>query len=250
MARSSKIRSANWVESSLLEKWEETMEAEERTSLLEKMIKHELSTGDVVKEAKKLRRTRRVTKEDDTEIFLMKKKLVDSKKEEQKFRKERNTLRKELETIIGNNNKFQRRVRRLKLLMTKKRTKIRKKNKTRIERDINKKNIVKRAKMLSSLPEECQEYGDLRIFRNTEIVPEPPNPPMVASKEITLSKAEIKILSKSPKFALRNILSKENYMAEIEKGLIKDKYGRIGKEEVDGKVVEEERGDLQQLAPA
>ena len=65
----------------------------------------------------------------------------------------------------------------------------------------------------------------------------------LASKEITLSKAEIKILSKSPKFALRNILSKENYMAEIEKGLIKDKFGRIGKEEVDGKVVEEEMDD-------
>ena len=57
MARSSEIRSANWVESSLREKWEETMEAEERTSLLEKMLKHELSTGDVVKEARKLRKT-------------------------------------------------------------------------------------------------------------------------------------------------------------------------------------------------
>jgi hypothetical protein len=44
---------------------------------------------------------------------------------------------------------------------------------------------------------------------------------------------------KSPKFALRNILSKEAYMAEIEKGLIKEKYGRIGKTEENGKIVEE-----------
>ena len=63
---------------------------------------------------------------------------------------------------------------------------------------------------------------------------------MVASKNITLSKAEMKLLSKSPKFALRNILSKEAYMAEIEKGLIKEKYGRIGKNEENGKIVKEE----------
>ena len=240
MAGPSEVKSAYWVESSLREKWVETMEAEERTTWLEKMVKHELSTGDVKKEVKKLMMTRRSAKEDDTEEFLMKKKLIDSRKEEKKFRKERNNLRRELELKLGNNNKLQRRVRRLKLLITKKRSKIRKKNKVKLERDIEKKKNLTRAKMISSLPEDCKEYSELRIFQEEEIIPEEPEPPMVASKDISLSKGAIKILSKSPKFALRNILSKENYMAEIEKGLIKDKYGRIGKEEVDGKVVEEE----------
>ena len=94
--------------------------------------------------------------------------------------------------------------------------------------------------MISSLPEECREFGDLKVFQDEEMIPEPPNPPMIASKNISLSKEELKILSKSPKFALMNILSKEAYMADVEKGLIKEKYGRIGKEEVNGKVVEDE----------
>ena len=53
MAGSSDIQSANRVGSSLREKWLETMEAEERTALLEKMLKNGLSTGDVKKEVKK-----------------------------------------------------------------------------------------------------------------------------------------------------------------------------------------------------
>ena len=67
----------------------------------------------------------------------------------------------------------------------------------------------------------------MRALREEEIPPEPPALPMVADKNITLSKSELKILSKSPKFALRNVISQEAYMAEIEKGLFKEKYNRI-----------------------
>ena len=103
----------------------------------------------------------------------------------------------------------------------------------------NKKTQLDKLKMIYSLPEECKEYAKLRVFQDQEIPPEAPKPPMVASNTITLSKEEMKILSKCPKFALRNILCKKSYMAEYEKGLIKEKYGRIGKDEVKGEVLEE-----------
>ena len=92
--------------------------------------------------------------------------------------------------------------------------------------------------MISSLPEKCREFGDLKVFQDEEMIPEPPNPPMIASKNISFSKEELKIMSKSPNFSLMNILLKETYIADVEKGLIKEKYGRIGKDEVNGKVVE------------
>ena len=92
----------------------------------------------------------------------------------------------------------------------KSRSKIKKKNKIRLERDLAKKNIEDKKKMISKFP----DYSDLRAFRDEEIPPEPPALPMVADRNITLSKSELKILSKSHKFAT----SKEAYMAEIEKG--------------------------------
>ena len=116
---------------------------------------------------------------------------------------------------------------------------MKKKNKVRLERDLAKKTLEDKKKMISNLPEECKAYSDLRALRVEEIPPEPPALPMVADKNITLSKAELKITSESPMFVLRYIISKEAYIAEIEKGLIKEKYSRIGKTEENGKVIEE-----------
>ena len=93
---------------------------------------------------------------------------------------------------------------------------------------------------MSSLKEELEEFAKLRVFNNIQITPEKPKPPVIASKNVTLSEDELAILARGPKFTLRNVLSKERYMAEVEKGLVKKKIGDIGKEEVDGKIVEEE----------
>ena len=75
------------------DKWLETVEAEERTALLEKMLKHGLSTGDVIKEVKRQRMTRRSDRDDDTGVLLMRNKLKDSRREERTFRKEKNQER-------------------------------------------------------------------------------------------------------------------------------------------------------------
>jgi hypothetical protein len=115
---------------------------------------------------------------------------------------------------------------------------VRKKNKektTEYKEEKDKKDLEE----ISKLPEGFEDLAELRAFRNTSIPQEVPKPPVIASTGIELTKEEIEIPSKGPKFTLRNIICKENYMAEFEKGLVKKKFGDIGKEEIDGKVIVE-----------
>ena len=88
------------------------------------------------------------------------------------------------------------------------------------------------------------EFGQLKIFQGISIQPEERKPP-VLSKEVTLSKYEIEVLSKNPKYAVRAMMNKEKFMVELEKGLCKKVYSDIGKEVVNGKTVEEEPMDAE-----
>ena len=90
--------------------------------------------------------------------------------------------------------------------------------------------------MVSSHMEYPDQYKEWRILSAKEIIPEPLKPPVVASNDVTLDEDEILILSE---VTLRNILDRQTYLEEIEKCFIKEKYNRIGKEEVDGVIVEE-----------
>ena len=62
-------------------------------------------------------------------------------------------------------------------------------------------------------------------------------PPVITCESIKLSDDENLLLSKNPKYAIRKMLNRETYLVEFEKSMIKEKFGRIGKDEVDGKVV-------------
>ena len=240
MAGSSETSSAYRMESELRDESLATMEAEQRTVLLDQMVRLGMNLGDVQGIFEKQLVTRRCNKGDDTDQVLMEKKLKDSRKEEKLFRRKRNNLRVGLEEVLGkNSNKYKRIIERVKQLVEKKRTKIRKKYKNKVETYKEKHEKAKAEKIISSLPEEVKPYKDLRAIRGLPIDPDPPKPPVITSPEIVLSKEEIKILSKSPKFTLRNILDKEQFMIEVEKTLIKEQYRRIGKDETNGVVVEE-----------
>ena len=95
---------------------------------------------------------------------------------------------------------------------------------------------------LSSLQEEMGEFGQLKIFRGISIQPEERKPP-VLSKEVSLSKDELEILSKNPGYAVRSMMSREKFMGEFEKGICKKLYGDIGKEVSNGKTVEDDPED-------
>ena len=90
---------------------------------------------------------------------------------------------------------------------------------------------------LSILREEMGEFGNLKIFNGKPIRQEERKPPVAIG--VTLSKWEEEILSKNPGFAVRAMMSKEKFMVEFEKGMVKKLYSDIGKEVVDGKTVDE-----------
>ena len=229
------------VESDLKQCMVETMEAEQRSKLLQTLWKKGLTTrevGDFVKGQGKTKRMPKAKNMQKSGVNFMKEKVRDSRKEEEKFRKERTKLRESLEVAVGT-SKYRKIISRIKRKVERIKKKIQLKNKRKIKKYQKEKDKADLDE-ISSHAEELGEFANLRVFNNKEIIPEEPKPPMVASKDIVLSEDEMAILKRGPKFTLRNVLSKEVYMREVEKGLVKKKIGDIGKEEVDGKVVEDE----------
>ena len=83
---------------------------------------------------------------------------------------------------------------------------------------------------LSILPEELREFSSLRIFKNVQIPPDEPKPPVITSNTKKLTDDELAVLKKGPMFTIRNVMNKEAYMAEVEKGLAQKMYSDIGKD--------------------
>ena len=107
MAGSNETSSAYRMESELRDESLATMEAEQRTVLLDQMVRLGMNLGDVQGIFEKQLVTRRCNKGDDTDQVLMEKKLKDSRKEEKLFRRKRNNLRVGLEEVLGkNSNKY------------------------------------------------------------------------------------------------------------------------------------------------
>ena len=170
----------------------------------------------------------------------MQEKLRDSKGEGKMLRGKRTGLREELESLIlKSSQKYKKIISKLKGKVKKERGKIKVKNKEKIKRYKERMESRKKEEEVSSLPEACHNLKNLRVFSGQEIKSETLKEPFISSPEIKLSDAELLILTKSPGFALRNILDKEKFMAEVEKGLIKEQYGRIGKEEENGVIVKD-----------
>ena len=77
------------------------------------------------------------------------------------------------------------------------------------------------------LPESIQEFSELLVFRENGFDGLDNNlvePPMICDKSIKLDACEMAILSKGPKFAVREELVEENFKIELEKMICKRKY--------------------------
>ena len=232
------------LERELKENMVRTCEAEQRSKLLMTLLRLGLLTKEVKNFMMKQLKQRRGQKSRGGGKVIkygnqrMAEKLADSRADEDKLRKERDTLRVRLEDELENKNVYNRIMKSLKAKVVRIRLDIKVKNKNKITKYMEEKEDEDLAE-LSSLREELGEFGNLKIFNGITIQPEERKPP-VSSKEVVMSKDELEILSKNPKFAVRALMNKERFMVEYEKGLCKKKYSDIGKEVVEGKVVEEE----------
>ena len=66
-----------------------------------------------------------------------------------------------------------------------------------------------------------------------EILPQPPLGPFMCTKNIKLSADELKLLSRGPKFMIREDLSRENHQVDVEKMIVKQKYENCFSEKED-----------------
>ena len=235
------------VENELKDNLVKTMEAEQRTKLLLSMLRSGLMTREVKKVLKKQLNSKRRSKKTNLTLQkgLMKGCIQDSRKDEFLLRKERIKLKKRLLKMYKDDNgKMMKTLSRMRKKVVRLKKKIQKKNKVKLAR-YRKEKEDKELEELSKLPEELRDYASLRIFQNIHIQPEEPKPPVITSDTIELSEDELAVLKKGPKFTLRNILDKEAFMAEVEKGIVKKMYSDIGKEDDDKDTMED--GDKEEM---
>ena len=118
-------------------------------------------------------------------------KLSDSRRDEEKLRKERNNLRKRLEDKLPKNVST-RVMRKLKLKVQRIKADNKLRNSKKISRYLKEKEDEELDE-LANLREELGEFGDLKVLRGINIQHKKRKPP-VQSKEFTLSKFEEEIL--------------------------------------------------------
>ena len=142
-----------------------------------------------------------------------------------------------MESIVSkSSHKCKRMATKLKDKVIAKRKEIKSKNKEKLNRYKYRKISEDISKEKSSLPEAYKQFENLRVFNGEILIKEPLKKPCISTHEVKLSEVELKVLTKNPKFALRNVLDKVQFMAEVEKGLVKECYSRIGKGEDKGEV--------------
>ena len=82
------------------------------------------------------------------------------------------------------------------------------------------------------LPSDVKEYvREINVFKE-EVIPEHPADPMVCSKEIKLSRCEMALLRKGPKFMMRGDLDEQEFKVDLQKMIIKEKFDKVGQEKM------------------
>ena len=237
------------VESELKDNLVKTMEAEQRTKLLLSMWRSGVMTKEVKATLLKQMKSRRRSGKKNSKLqeSLMKGCIKDSRKDDSMLRRERTKLKQKLLKVYNDDErKMSATLCRMKKKVTRLKNKIQKKNKEKLTKYKKEKEEEELAE-LSILPEDLQEFSNLRIFKNIPVPPDAPKPPVITSDTIKLTDDELAVLTKGPKFTLRNVMDKEAYMAEVEKGLAKKMYADIGKTEEDPDATKEDMEEMKRV---
>ena len=71
-----------------------------------------------------------------------------------------------------------------------------------------------------TLPEGLERYCDAKIFSGEFVTGEVMGPVIVGGNKSLLSKEEVAVLARGPKFTIRRILSRERFLVELEKAFV------------------------------
>ena len=234
--------------------WTKVVEAEERSKLMRVLAREGIGTREVEREeerkaAKRLGVGKGARKEENVTNEMWER-LKDNEEWENIARKDRGRRRNDLEKLIGSkSNDYKRFINITKEKMKNLRDKLRKKHETKVKQLVG-----QRKKEEFKLPKNLSRYQTANIFTSdAELIPEDPKGPViVGEREIILSAGEKAVLTRGPKFTVRRIMNLENFINELTKCSIKERWEervRQEREEVEeGLMDEQEKQRIERLS--
>ena len=202
--------------------------------LFRRMIRTGVATNDVRSFTEKQQKLKS-SKVKSNGVLLktaMRLKLNDACSTADKLRREKKRLRESLQKEVGySRSKAKRTVR--KIMNRANNCRYQQKLKTRKKYEVCKSRCVtsREEEENSLLPDDVWEYvKDIDVFKK-DVKPEKPADPMVCSQQIKLSRCERAFLMKGPKFMVRDELDTNEFLVDLQKMIIKEKYDKAGKED-------------------
>ena len=214
--------------------WRQCVQAEERSKMLQTLVREGLGTHDVenyrMKQAKMKFGKGKGERDEGKICEDMRGKLTDNLDWEKKVRGDRGRQRSKLEKLIGqNSNRYKKFVNKVRDKMRQERSELQRKYSEKVKR--LKVNIKKESRY--KIPPEIDKYSDVGVFKSDiEITPEELKGPVIVGQKgkLVLGDDEKKVLTRGPKFTIRRCLDKERFLIEMEKSLLKEKWDRSQRE--------------------
>ena len=192
------------------------------------LMKLNLATNDIKNFVKKQIIHRRVDMKPDLRVqkLAMKSKLADACAFSKRLRKKRDVLKSRLCKRFGNSCG-----RRMIDCMVKK-FRAQKKahmdaNRVKIERMKQKDKLEKALRYAPPGTEKYLENVNIFTPSQYEVKPEEPVMPFVCDPSIELSKEELELLARGPKYMIRDVLDREEFEVELEKMVAKQKFDNV-----------------------
>ena len=220
----------------LLETSIKTKRNEVRVELLRDLQNRSLSTNDIFEFAKNQAGLRKSIKSLDSSTMrrAMKIKLKDLKLTLDISRREEKQIKTETLNRLGNNHQYKSLVKKIKQAVQEEEKGLREKYSRKIKHYQRKQGVGKKSKGPDIVkdptitPYNLRDFSEINIFRRPEDLPKPERPlgPFICDSSIKLSKQEISILSRDPKFCVMEEVDEMSFMVELERGLSKHRYNR------------------------
>jgi len=201
--------------------------------LFSKLLSNDISTRDIYSFVRKQADLRRVHKIMDKPMTkaAMKSKLNDACAFSVRQRRVVNKLKLDLLKATGNKRyKCRRILKQIKSKMDQEKSQQSHSDDQKFQRylSLQSKMIIDTQAKTFRIPASIDQFQDIKAFNVPCDSANEVDPPMVYDKSIVLSSDEISILSKGPKFAVRQKLAKESFKVELEKMSCKQKYTSDG----------------------
>ena len=212
------------------------IEEEERLDLLKSLQKRKICTRDIMAFVEQQGIKRSVNKAWDfgTSQRAMSSKIRDAKKSLHFNRRRKSMLKKEYIGLVNNRaSKVKKLFRDIKKTIESA-LNVKRKRKAYLEKIAHLQKVMGEkihvanpsASQATKVPERLKEYKDLPVFGTSKDLPAPqaPTGPFICDKGIKLTKQELTVLSKDPKFSLMEECTEDIFKLEMERSFAKNRF--------------------------